>query len=125
MKNLLILFLMIAFGFAAHAQLASLKNAKPVKPFALNKMEVKFSNFDELKQFKERIAIGKSGIEKFPIDRDFKFIYSVAKSSKLADKAINLGGIKVEITDQPDKTSLIKEINDSIDGLLEIIALGN
>jgi len=128
MKNLLILFLMIAFGFAAHAQLDAIKTAKVAESsdsFQLNKMEVNFSNFTELELFKKKITNGKSGLEGLQINRDFIFIYSIAESSKLKGEDISIGGMKVEITDQPNKTTLIKEIIASMDGLIEIAALGN
>lgn len=125
MKNLLILFLMIAFGFVAHAQIAALSNDKSDKSFSLDKMEIEFLNFEELKQFKYKLEDGNSGLENLQINRDFKFIYSIAKSPKSDNGVLSIGDMKVEISDQPNKKTLIKEINDSIDGLLEIAALGN
>lgn len=122
MKNLLILFLMIAFGFAAHAQLVAFKDIKPAKNFKLNRMEVNFLKFKELSQFKNRIAEGKSGLEKFEINEDFIFVYTIAETMKVAGTNVDFGGMKVEITDQPNSVALIKEINDSIDGIIEIIA---
>ncbi len=125
MKDLLILISMIAFGFFANAQLEDYSNTKSAKSFTFNKMEVDFLKFEELQTFKHSLSIGESGLEKFPINNDFKFIYTVAEPTKLDGKNMTLGKMKIEITDQPNRTALIKEINDSIDGILEIAVLGN
>lgn len=128
MKDVLILILMIAFGFFANAQIEAYRNTKTVKAttsFKVNKMKVDFVKFDELQTFKNSLATGESGLEKLSINKDFKFIYTIAEPAKWEGKDLRLSNTKVEITDQPNKTALIKEINASIDGLLEIAVLGN
>ena len=114
---------MIAFGFVAHAQLEEYKNAKTPKSFTLNKMEVNFTELGELVQFKEKIANGKSGLEKLNIDSNFIFTYNIKEKVTLKKKNLVFNDMKVEIKDQPNRAALIKEINDSIDGLITIAAV--
>lgn len=128
MKDVLILILMIAFGFFANAQIeaySDTKTVKSTKSFRVNKVKVDFWEFDELKSFKNSLSNGESGLEKFSINKDFEFIYTVKEPTKWEGKNLTLGEMKIEITDQPNRTALIKEINDSIDGVLEITALEN
>ena len=128
MKDVLILILMIAFGFFANAQLEVYSNTKTVKlakSFKVNKMKLDFVKFDELNAFKQSLANGNSGLEKLSINKDFKFIYTVAEPAKWEGKDLILSNTRIEITDQPNRNALIKEINASIDGMLEITVLGN
>ncbi len=123
MKDVLILILMIAFGFFANAQIDAYCNTKPVqstKSFKVNKMKVDFVKLEELASFKDKLAKGESGLEKLSIDNEFKFVYTLAEPINWEDKDLKLRGMKIEITDQPNRTELLKEINESIDGVLEI-----
>jgi len=104
----------------ASAKIAAFKNTKPTTSFKLNKMQVDFLEMEELKHFKNRLRNGELSLEQLPINKDFKFIYSIDEPIKLAGQMNSLKNMKVEITDQTNRAALIKEIDDSMSGLIEL-----
>ena len=117
MKNLLLLFLMIGFGFFANAQLEAQNNPKPKVSAKLNKMEINFKDFADAKRFQNSLNKGLSGLDQIDINEGFEFTFTIGEVQQIEGLSTELSAIKIVITDQKNKEALIKEINDAIDGL--------
>ncbi|MEM1123308.1 MAG: hypothetical protein AAGJ18_22900 [Bacteroidota bacterium] len=124
MKRLFFFFAFLVCSFLTVAQNDESKVTDlAFTPATLN-ITIHFKDVADLKRFKTEQLATNDFLKKLEINPSLTFAYTLGEPTRKGLAKKETYDLKVTIKDQPDKPSFMKELSDSIDGVLSLYEKG-
>ena len=125
MKNVFFVILLILTSFLLNAQTTDVEMEKEKDKIALSNFKVMlhFKNIEDMKQFQTEELGNLKILNKLDFKGNYSFGFTLGEAIKSKDGKEDNYAMKVEIKDVTNKETLLKEINDAMDGMVEIYEL--
>ena len=127
MKNIFFVVVLILTSFSVTAQTKDVEIEKEKSKVTLSdfKLMIHFKDLADLKEFRTEVLEDMKILNRVNLESPFSFGFTLGEAIETEAGKEAQYAIKVEIKEVDNKEALLKEINDAMDGVVELYELQN